>query len=98
MNRTRIIALFLTCGPSAIGRFVVAVVVDAVKSFPGRTLAHVFEKVPKVVPSVTNRDSATSVPSVSMMCFGVAPSAHLHPRIMGAGTMHVVPLFFTFVI
>jgi hypothetical protein len=53
--------LFFGCGPSAIGRFVVAAIVDAVKAVPDRSRSHISEKVYETIsPSLTNCNAASA--------------------------------------
>src|SRR4030095_6319663 len=51
--------------PPTIARFLIAIIIDAVdRIFLGRSLAHISNKVFKLIPTVTNLNAATAVVSV----------------------------------
>lgn len=86
MIAPRIIHLFALSRPTAIIRFIVTVVVDAIKRMLfGGTFAHILKKVFKRLhPSVTNQDASAPVVRVDGFCGIVAPLFHFAPNIMGA--------------
>jgi hypothetical protein len=78
--RAAIICLFLACCPSAVGRFVVARVVDSIDSqslvVAGEHVGH--EKV-KVMPWSANADTPSAIVFVKGVCFFVASQVHVSP-------------------
>lgn len=71
--------LFLGSRPSAIARFVVAVVVDAVKGCPNGTWPHIGKEVLKGVPAFADRDSSASI------------AVEVGSSWVGAALVHIVP-------
>lgn len=68
-------------GPTTIGRFVVPVVVDPVKTVPvPRTIAHINIKSREVVPPLTNGDPPSTVARILLMLWVAAALAHRGPR------------------
>jgi len=80
-NQFTAVGILITNGrPSAISRFVIAVVVDTIKRVVFRTLAHVGKKVIEFSPTFTNANTATTVMFPSSG-FGIsAPLQHGVPR------------------
>jgi hypothetical protein len=77
------IALLLRAGgPTAVARFVVAIVVDAVQRMIGRWApAHIGQKVfVGAAPPVAYRDTASAVITVALVGLGVAAFQHAAPR------------------
>jgi hypothetical protein len=78
---TPVFVLLRPCRPSTVGRFVVSVVVDAVKRQTGWLLAHVSEKVFKAVqPSVAHGYAAATVVFKFFDVWIVAARFHVGPR------------------
>jgi len=73
------------CCPAAIFRRVTLVIVDSIKgvSLSG-VLAHVFQKVGELYPSITNRDPATSIMQVGWSSGVQTPTFHIRPGSIGA--------------
>lgn len=76
-----------SCSPSAVSRFVVAVVVDAIQRHTARAFAHVRKERCKVsAPPFTHRDATPAVsrigriPTVKASGFHVSPDAELTSR------------------
>ena len=68
-----------TC-PATIGRFVIAVAVDAVDAvFGSRFAPHVGEKVSVVVPTFTDRDALTAIELIIRSAKSIAARAHRDP-------------------
>ncbi len=75
--------LFFSRGPLAVLFAVIAVIVYAVQRLAFWALSHVFQKILKFIPSLTERYAASTVPVV-MGCFGVGASLlHRKPRPVG---------------
>jgi hypothetical protein len=82
---TSVVPLFLCAGPTAIARFVVAIVVDAVKLVLWWARAHIFDKRGEVMaPSVAHRNAAPAPVGVSRVRRVVAAAAHIAPRLVFA--------------
>lgn len=56
-----VVGLLLGGSPSAIGRFIVPIVVNAVDAQPVRALAHIGKEVPEGAPSLADRDTTSAV-------------------------------------
>jgi hypothetical protein len=83
-----VLILLRVCCPSAIARFVVAIVVDPVERETGRFFGHIGEKVFKTIsPSITHDNAATSVIFVIKRVFIVATSFHIRPRLKRAAPL-----------
>lgn len=73
--------LHFSRGPSAVARFVVAVVVDSVKRFASRTLSHVLNKIfERVHPSFAHLDSTTAPSPIILVGCSRASRFHARPR------------------
>lgn len=77
--RRTVACLFFACGPSAIFRCVVAIVVDAFQCETRRALAHVNVEVGVVRPCSANRDASPAVPLVGVGSGLHTSSAHVAP-------------------
>lgn len=76
--------LFAARGPSAVGRLIVAVIVDAIKRIGiGRSLAHVRHEHGKIAPLWTNRNTSASPDRKSLAASIQASRAHGQPRGIG---------------
>lgn len=74
-------ALLVLRSPSAVPRFIVAVVVDAVdRMFCGWSLPHVAYKVLKYQPPFADRYAATAILGVVLCVWGITPLFHFAPR------------------
>lgn len=62
---SEVATLFPMCDPSAIPRFVVSVIVNAVQLFSFRFLSHVSKEVYKYFPSVTDSYSTSTVVTIN---------------------------------
>lgn len=70
--------------PSAIARFVVAVVVDAIKCPSTGAVPHVGHKIDEgITPSIADGHPTSAIPVVANPVFVVAPLLHVAPRIVG---------------
>lgn len=70
-------------GPNAIFRFVVSIIVDAVKSCAWWPFAHVGEeRCERIAPPVAHLNSTTTIVAVSDICFTIAPRFCGHPRVV----------------
>lgn len=80
-STTPILRLLLWCGPAAVRRLVVPVIVDAINRMGWRRARpHVRSKVGKVTPPFANGDSSISV-GAGIFCFRrPTPAAHFAPR------------------
>lgn len=83
--------LFHRC-PTAIARFVVAVVVLAFNSHPSWTLTHVGKEVSEVSPSLADGDSPAAVMFERFAVWIAAPLNHRVPGHVHAGLRHPVLL------
>ena len=81
-----IVRLRLGCGPSAIGRLVIAEWVDSVKRVFRRTRSHVFQERREVVaPSRAHRDADAAIVLVGARRLRMAARDHASPRrVLGA--------------
>ena len=77
--RSRVSGLVNTGCPAAIVGFIIPFIVDAIERFANRTFAHVFKKVLKFVPFLTNLNSSTSVVFVLRNMFISTPGTHTSP-------------------
>jgi hypothetical protein len=79
---TSVIRLLFGSRPTAVARFVVAVVVDPVNLVLGRWLAsHIFQEVrERVEPSLTDCNAALPVAVITAVGFAKTSSAHGYPR------------------
>lgn len=77
-----IISLLFRRGPTAIGWFIVTVVVYAVKRRSLWALSHVGDEVDKVKPSFAEGDSTTAVPVKTFVAWALAPFLHGNPGIV----------------
>lgn len=76
-----IAALLDMSSPPAIIRTIWAVIVDAVQRVRrGWRGSHVCKEVGKVIPALTDRDSASTVPSIRRRMNVIAAMAHVHPN------------------
>ena len=80
-----IVGLFFAGDPSAIVRFVIAVVVDAIERKAGWPFPHISEEVAKIQPSFANRNAAAPVIGVVPMIWVIAPLDHGFPGLVGVG-------------
>lgn len=84
-NLATVIHLFFMSGPSAIARFIVAFVVDAIKRAVYRPSTHIAEKVLKFFPSGANSDSAPAITLPRVVVLIRATLNHMLPRYVGWG-------------
>lgn len=77
---SRISGLFLSSGPSAITRFVISVVVNAIQGKPGRCFSHVREKTSEIIPSCTDRNSTSSITMKRIFLRIIAAFNHVSPH------------------
>lgn len=78
--RSPINLLFAPCRPSAITRFVPAIIFDAIKGQPDRALPHIGQEVLERSPPFADRDAAATVILEISAGRVVAPSKHVRPR------------------
>jgi len=72
--------LFFRCRPSAIARFVVAVIIGpTIQTFVGRCFAHIGEKISKDVPALADCDAAPTVVRIVFDVGVVTPVEHAVP-------------------
>jgi len=83
-------SLFCGCGPSAVGRFVVAIIVDPVKGMlNSRFAADVVKEVLKrSSPPVADGNPSSAIPLVPDCVWVVAPSVHTRPSQMFRCSAH----------
>ena len=75
-----ILGLLAQARPATIGRFVIAVAVDAVDAvFGSRFASHVGEKVSVVVPTLTDRNALTAIELIIRSAKSITTSAHRDP-------------------
>jgi hypothetical protein len=83
--------LLCACGPTAVGRFVVSAVVNAIKRQLRWTRTHVFiERGVTIAPSLAHSNAATAVVSELFVFRVVATLNHLLPRPIVPGLTHSV--------
>lgn len=82
--RTSVVVLFKLCGPSNISRFVVSIVVDAIKRVISRwSDSHVFKEGSKrVIPTFADLDTASTVVVVDSKRRIVTPTSHVYPCVI----------------
>lgn len=89
LRRPPIVGLLFRCGPSAILRRVVAVVVDSIQRSVGWTRAHVaIEGFERSAPAGANRDSSASVGLELMKVRVLAALDHAFPTVILAALPH----------
>jgi len=76
--------LLLGSRPTAVARFVVSFVVDAVQRQPGRARPHVREEVLETAPAVADGDAPAAVTRVVPARRCAAPLQHALPRVVGS--------------
>lgn len=76
---SRVAGLFSSSGPTAISRFVIAIVVDAVNRLANGALAHIGKKILELIPSFTNTNSSAPIVFVLRNMFVSAPGTHTCP-------------------
>lgn len=82
-------------GPSAIFRGIRTVVVDAIKRASVRARAHIRKEVDEArQPSLTNRDSSSTIVRVLLAVHRIATALHFYPRRHRRGVRIAVPAVF----
>lgn len=80
---TAIVRLLLSGGPFAVGRLVIAVIVDALQSVARWSLSHVVvERLERLTPTLADRDSTASIVDVSVPARIFATLFHGFPRVV----------------
>lgn len=79
-RRSPICSLFFSCSPATIMFAVAFVVVDSVKSCAAWTGEHVFGKVFKFLPTLTNSYSSSAVVSIITVVFVLTTCFHAAPQ------------------
>lgn len=95
MVSRRIVPLRSIVCPSAIPRLVISVVVNAVNAQLGRALAHILEKLPRIVPPLADDNASAPVAIPPFGFFVVTPVHHMRPRLepcLIGGPMRSKPL------
>jgi len=72
--------LFYAGRPTAVGGFVIAIIVDAVDGHAGGAIAHVSEKFFELLPSFTDGNAATAVITKPRVLRVLAPLYHRRPH------------------
>lgn len=81
---------FCVC-PYAITRFVISVIVDALNTQTGWTLAHIGQKILKAIsPALANRNTPLSIPLRVTTVGVVAAVLHALPNSIGSRSLHAV--------
>ena len=88
--RYHVALLFGRSGPTAIFRFVVSIVVDAVNRLAVWTFSYVSKKCFKVVPSFANLNSSAAVSVIPFVRRVLATMDHLEPTLVDSGSRHAV--------
>ena len=88
--RYHVALLFGRSGPTAIFRFVVSIVVDAVNRLAVWTFSYVSKKCLKVVPSFANLNSSAAVSVIPFVRRVLATLDHLEPTFVDSGSRHAV--------
>lgn len=79
-----VVRLILASRPAAIAGLVPAIIVDAVKRHPGRSLSHVRKEVGERAPSIAYGDSSFFVmQGDGIAVLGAASAKHVDPRSVG---------------
>lgn len=92
---TAIIGLHLPCGPTAVFRGIVAIVVDSIELiFRRGRLAHVGKEVLEGVPAFADGYTTTSVASVRAICWILTSLRHLRPCVVDMSFRHAVGSMF----
>jgi hypothetical protein len=77
--------------PTAIPRFVVAVIINAIDAGPSaRTLAHIKDEILEPRPPIADGNAATPIPWVMRVLGVVATGAHVLPRLVLRRVAHSV--------
>jgi hypothetical protein len=79
MLPTTILSLLYSCSPTAIGWFVVAVIVDTLNRHAGRTATHVGKKQPVIMPVGTNGNTSCAIVTKSCVSWVLTSLNHRAP-------------------
>jgi hypothetical protein len=90
MSAAAIVGLFLHGRPTAIARFVIPVVVDAVDREAMRALTHVSQEIIEDQPSFADSDAAPSIVFPNMAFWIEASGFHGRPRTVGVSNAFLV--------
>lgn len=83
-----VIGLLFWGGPSAVLGRIAQIIVNSIKGHPFRRGPHIREEGLKLKPSITNRDSSTSI-SIEVLNVGIsAPTEHCSPNAMDLCSEH----------
>jgi hypothetical protein len=83
-----VVGLLSFSGPAAVSRFVVAAIITAFNRIAVRCRAHIFEKIPEVIPPCADSDAARPVIGERLISRIITPRPHPSPDAVRSSAVH----------